>query len=184
MARNRKHRVPRKENEESADSNRLRELGFEYNPPVDEYSYQPDSGGTIGGVRGKNEFGIAGGIAEDVDNKVAPLGLRGTRETVEKGEIDELGISEFMGHATTAPDVTPSKIPSSDIDRPDKDIRENIDLVLRTNTAIPSDRISVRVHDGAVVLKGKVKTVAQKLHVQEIVSAIPGVKRTINDLIF
>lgn len=56
-------------NEEKEDFEKLQKLGFELNPPVDRFSDQPDSGSSIGGIRGEQEYGILGGIAsEEVEN--------------------------------------------------------------------------------------------------------------------
>jgi hypothetical protein len=47
----------RRRSKEGIQSNTLMELGFGQDVPFDNFSDQPDSGGRIGGVRGKQEYG-------------------------------------------------------------------------------------------------------------------------------
>ncbi len=47
---------------EKSEFNALKKLGFEFEAPQDEFSYQPDSGGTASGKRAKEE-----GIDVDLD---------------------------------------------------------------------------------------------------------------------
>jgi len=42
----------------NSEFNALKKIGFEFVPPQDEFSYQPDSGSSIGGKRGRQEYGI------------------------------------------------------------------------------------------------------------------------------
>ena len=64
---------PKKEDQEF---NALKKMGFEFEAPQDEFSYQPDSGSTANGPIGKQEYGI------DVDSDAA-LGETETAEELQ-----------------------------------------------------------------------------------------------------
>lgn len=55
---------------ENNEFKRLKKLGMKFEDGGD-YRYQPDSGSTIGGGRGENEYGIRGGVARETfaDNR-------------------------------------------------------------------------------------------------------------------
>lgn len=76
-----------KRRKEISEAEELRKLGFEFEGPVDGYSDQPDSGSTIGGERGRQEYGITGGIAGEPDH--ADKHGRVSRD------LSESGLSEF-----------------------------------------------------------------------------------------
>ena len=50
--------MPRKRKSDGEDFKFLKELGFEFKTPQDEFSYQPGSGGLADGIIGKQEYGI------------------------------------------------------------------------------------------------------------------------------
>jgi hypothetical protein len=50
--------MARKLSKEGKDYRRLQALGFDFRSSQDEFSQQPDSGGTQGGIIGKQEYGI------------------------------------------------------------------------------------------------------------------------------
>ena len=59
----------RRKGHEGEQSKRLVELGFGQDIPQDGFSDQPDSGGSIGGLRGVQEYGIEGGVSREQESE-------------------------------------------------------------------------------------------------------------------
>jgi hypothetical protein len=68
--------MTKKRRTEAKEFNALKKIGLEFESPQDEFSYQPDSGGTANGEIGKVEYGI------DVD-----LDAQGHENTADKSKL-------------------------------------------------------------------------------------------------
>ncbi len=172
-----------KDRREGKDSEDLKKLGFELEPPVDDYSSQPDSGSRIGGTRGRQEYGIEGGIASESDIPSESDEVRDTRP-LNGINVETMGISEFSEEAThgvegferATREEHHQTIPTEYLENL---IRERLDH---------HDRIDARsihvtvVQPGIVVLAGDVHSHSENLRVVEVVSAIPGVDAIDNRL--
>jgi osmotically-inducible protein OsmY len=168
--------MPTRDRREGKDADNLRRLGYEYQSPVDDYSHQPDSGSRIGGTRGKQEYGIEGGVAWESDTQ-PPSQIIHDTHTLEGINAESSGISEFSQDATrgvegfehAARAEHPQHLTEEHLESL---IRERLDHHDRIDAA--QIRVSV-VQPGIVVLSGNVRTHAENLRTVELISAIPGV---------
>jgi osmotically-inducible protein OsmY len=172
-----------KDRREGKDSEELKKLGFELNPPVDDYSSQPDSGSRMGDARGRQEYGIEGEIASENDPRAQSDEAQDTRP-LDGINVEAIGVSEFSEEAThgvegferAAREEHHQTIPD---DYLESLIRER----LEHHDRIDASSISIMVvHAGIVVLTGGVRSHAENLRVVEVVSAIPGVEAVDNRL--
>jgi hypothetical protein len=169
-----------KDRREGKESNQLRRLGYEYKPPVDEYSYQPDSGSRIGGVRGKNEYGIEGGIAweDDAHGKVTANADRRPLDDPTTGASDfSIAATHGMeGLYEAAREEHPQEIPPPYLESL---IRER----LEHHHKIHAQSLKVDVTPtGEVTVSGEVPSESERLRINEVLAALPGV-RTVTCLI-
>lgn len=146
--------MPRKLSDEGKDFNQLRGLGFEFEEPQDEYSYQPDSGGAAGGIQGKQEYGIDSnldstakrGIAESKDTTLAsPSNVK--RKIREIDEQTDLQLIELIRRRI--------------IDNPYLNIN---DLTLATDFS------------SNLVVRGTVNSASEKVRLKELVEAMIGLR--------
>lgn len=167
------------------DATRMRDLGYELRAPVDEYSDQPDSGSSIGGIRGQQEYGISGGIADESDSS---LRSRADSEALAESTValdsSQIGISEFSDHITQSPDdVVESKTPSSAFDETPTILRASIYQRLKAHKLIDASALRVHVAEkGTVLLQGDANSPAERSRIEDIVRAVPGVKVVANKL--
>lgn len=162
-----------------SDSQTLKENGFEFRAPVDEYSYQPDSGSVTGGILGEQEYGISGGISDEesragVDAKEASAVNRqeaGVSEYSEKitHPLDEPG---EVKRASSSYSVSAVRLKRLIVER----LSSRNDLSIARLVANVSD-------DGAVTLEGETFTNIQKSRAEEVVRSIPGVQAVVNGLL-
>ncbi len=172
-----------KDRREGRYSEELKKLGFELEPPVDDYSSQPDSGSRMGGTRGREEYGIEGEVASENDLQSESYEERDTKP-LEGINVEALGISEFSEEAThgiegferAAREEHHQTIPDEYLESL---IRERLEHHDRIDAR--SIRVTV-VQPGIVVLAGDIHTHSENLRVVEVVSAIPGVEGIDNRL--
>jgi hypothetical protein len=176
------------------DFERLTKQGFELRPPVDEYSYQPDSGSTIGGLRGEQEYGIAGGPANDAapDPQPAAAEREAGVEEVEfsadplpYGEVSEgfAGVSEWSADQSQSVAREGTEEERRKLEhRKDESIEQELKLKLAGHPELDVSEVKISVKNHAVLLEGRVKQESDKTHVREIVEAIPGVRTVENEL--
>ncbi|MCO6430166.1 MAG: BON domain-containing protein [Deltaproteobacteria bacterium] len=140
----------------------LMDLGFELESPQDEYSYQPDSGGAIGGIIGRQEYGI---------------------DTVQDAQDrdDQLGSSHDVNPADVG---LSSQIESSDqalaallIESPpdDSQLERFIDGMLKRSPYLADCQLATAVHQGQVVVSGQVPSVSARLRIIEMLESLPAV---------
>ena len=71
----------------------------------------------------------------------------------------------------------------SDVVRTDTEIAQAVVAVLKWNTVVPGDRVSVSVHDGWVTLCGVVQWFHQKDAAERAVQDLSGVKGVLNNIV-
>lgn len=156
----------------------LRKLGFGLENPPDDFSDQPGSSGRIGGVRGKQEYGIDGGVAGERDTEAdeeAPSDPR-LREAVESAsetitDFSEEGERTEEESQEEEPEETTRKDPALE-----GDLKSLIEDRLQHNTYMDATSISVEVEaSGLVILSGKARSDAESLRASEIAASLPGV---------
>ena len=109
----------RRRDEEGREFNELRKIGFEFKAPVDTYSMQPDSSSTIDGIRGEQEYGIAGGVSTEPGQSPETIPHEESRVLSEDdmsewtmehaGETEEYLEEEEREHSPDAPSVPPEQ---------------------------------------------------------------------------
>lgn len=182
----------RRNNVESESFNRLKREGFEFEAPEDEYSEQPASSSHIGGVEGRQEFGIEGGVAdeEQTDPPISPRDNAEGRDLSSEdpqpyGVVDPgyAGLSEWSASQGGAVDETLSHSrPSSEFDRDDQEIVNDIRNKLVTHKDVDTSHVQLAVTKGRVILQGEVSSEANRVRLDEVCQAIPGVKDVDNRL--
>ena len=65
----------------------------------------------------------------------------------------------------------------------DDKLYDQIKLKLANNPDVGGNAIEIQVHDGAVVLQGKVQKPNQKTKAEQLVKKIKGVKKVTNELV-
>jgi osmotically-inducible protein OsmY len=172
-----------KDRREGKDAEELKKLGFEFEPPVDDYSYQPDSGSRIGGTRGRQEYGIQGGVSWESDAPGRTEGVQDGRP-LDEINVDASGISEFSEEATHGVEGFERAARKEHAQKiPDEYLESLIRERLEHHDRIDGRTIRVTVvHPGIVALSGDVHSHSENLRVVEVVSAIPGVEAIDNRL--
>ncbi len=159
---------------DAAEFKALQEIGLELEAPQDEYSYQPDSGGTANGYIAKIEYGI--------DVNLDALG----RETADSGESSIVedsslpipGESEWSQRNRLPEDEIGERIASED----DSDLITIIRDRLFHHPILKDIPISVAVRDGVVMLEGEVQNVATKVLFREVVGEFAEPSSIANEL--
>lgn len=140
--------MPRKRKREADE---LQEMGFELEQPQDEFSYQPDSGGTIGGARGKQEYGIDTEV--DAQDRIPDDDGKNMRRSSAGEKSTTLPADEFF-----APQG--ARLEALIFDR------------LFNHPRLQVAELEVRVLNRHIIVSGSVATVAAKTLVNEIVEAV------------
>jgi osmotically-inducible protein OsmY len=65
---------------------------------------------------------------------------------------------------------------------PATEIKRRIEEAFRRNAEIDANRITVEVHDGEVILKGAVRSWAERQEAERVAWAAPGVRRVDNQI--
>ncbi len=154
-----------KKNKDAEDFEKLREMGFELKTPQDEYSYQPDSGSAIGGVRGRQEYGINPVL--DAENPRAQRMLGKMQGAVL--EADTVPIEEILDEAKP-------------VILDDTALTALVSDRLEKHPKLRGVHIEVLVHNAEVTLRGKVSSDSAKLLAEEVVEAMPGVAEIHNNV--
>jgi len=177
---------------EGRQSNTLQELGIAHDVPVADFSDQLDSGGSIGGIRGVDEFGIEGSTAEEWSIEATGVLLRGT-ELAESTQAELEDVDDFSEEGEVESDAESDAIAevlqqdgqeAADGDELPDDLQALIELRLGRHDRIDASNLSVRVRSpGLVILRGRVRSESESLRVSEVVSALPGVYAIRNQLV-
>lgn len=170
-----------KDRREGKEAEQLRKLGYEYQPPVDDYSYQPDSGSRIGGITGKQEYGIQGGVSWEVDHHGKVDGLQ-DRIPTDEITTESTGVSDFSVCATHGVEALeeaarashPQLMPPQYLESL---IQERLD---HHNQIAPHTLAISATPAGVVTITGQVRRDAERLRIEEVVAAIPGVTEVEN----
>lgn len=171
------------------DFARLRELGLELDPPVDEFSEQPGSGSAIGGRRGAQEYGIVGGVAQEnahdinlssnVDAHPSDLESDGQRFPRELMDKESAGISEYSANHIMMPEESESNQADEEGEQDQEFGSEDLKALLqkRLNEHPELGRYAIQADVGPdqfVRLDGRVHTEAERLLAQELAEAVAG----------
>ena len=162
--------MPRKRNLEVGDFKSLQELGFEFEAPQDEFSYQPDSGGLADGNIAKPEFGIDIDLdAESNDSEAL---------SVEDPLVPIPGESSWSQNHRRPEELIKEVIRSEK----DESLSSKIQVQLHDQPGLTKARISVHVESGVVTLSGEVPDGITRLYASDVVRALPGVADLNNEL--
>jgi len=88
-----KNRISDTSKGEESEFNALKRAGLEFEPPQDEFSYQPDSGSSAGGRIGEQEYGIKS--VYDTDTRDTKAGELQEGEDGEDPDSIVPGVSEW-----------------------------------------------------------------------------------------
>lgn len=144
--------MPRKLSEEGKDFNQLRGLGFEFETPQDEYTYQSGSGSAAGGIAGKQEYGI--------DTTLDSAKNRGIVESRDAIEVENPADRKLAKEIEKNSDREHLEFLKTRLgNHPDLNVE---DLKLGIDTA------------GNLMVKGTVNTSAEMVRLKEMVEAVAG----------
>lgn len=163
----------------------LRKLGFGLEHPPDDYSDQPSSSGRIGGVRGQQEYGIEGGVAQERHTEAGdePANDPQLLDSVEAASETLSDFSEEAGRAEERKDENDEERAALKERPVPGDLKSLIQDRLDHNHYIDSASITVDVEpSGLVILSGRVRTEAESLRASEITASLPGVLAIDNKL--
>lgn len=178
--------MPRRKSREGIQSNALEQIGLGQDLPSGEFNEQPDSGSRIGGMRGKQEYGIEGGISSEAGAGFGGV-TREQDELVTEAHDSAAGFTEFSEEAVRE-QIGETEEEEAYRDDPRHYI-EGADLAtlvryrLHENPRLHLSGLHVSVEpSGLVSISGHVTSEAEKLRVSEVVSALPGVQVINNQL--
>lgn len=179
----------RRRSKEGAQSNAIVKMGLAQDITSAEFAEQPDSGSRIGGVRGLQEYGIDGAAADDVSRSDERGATERSRlaadvEAASAGlsEFGEGGEEELLEGEGEADEVAYRDKPRGFMSP--GDLGNLLMYRLQHNREIDAHRIQARVEpSGLVTLTGSVRSDAEKLRVEEVALAIPGVTTVTNKLV-
>ncbi len=159
---------------DAEEFNSLQKLGLELESPQDEFSYQPDSGGTANGAIGKLEYGID----IDLDAQGREIAEDGSSVTTVDYSIPIPGESEWSQK---------NRLPVEELGdysapKEDQLLAPMIKERLTEHPVLKHVPISVTVRGGAVILSGDVHDDATKLMFRDAISDLPGITTFTNNL--
>jgi hypothetical protein len=172
--------MPRRRSREGLQSNTLDQMGLEHDVPTPGFSDQPDSGGAIGGVRGRQEYGIEGGVAGTFESEVGGIA------SLEGNVVEEVLAPDTFSNII-ADELLPideereeeqAGVPQQRIHvrAEGEDLRDLIEDRLMQHPSIHLSGLHVLVQPvGLVTVGGRVLSESEKLRVAEVLSALPGV---------
>ncbi len=156
---------------EAEEFNALKKIGFEFDPPQDEYSYQPESSGSASGEIGKQEYGI------DVDLE-SPNSQKMVSNELEDYSSPVLGESEWSQKNRIPLDELQNEFNAESDDILYLLIQKSLDQ----NPQLDDLNISIEVENGNVNLFGEVANDAIKLLISDIIEDLSGVNTLNNSL--
>jgi hypothetical protein len=177
--------MPRRRSREGLQSNTLEQMGLEHDVPTPGFSDQPDSGGAIGGVRGRQEYGIEGGAAATLESEATG------RAALEGNIVEEVQAPDAFSRSIAEEG---EGLPSEDEQEEEQeqefvlqerapvrsegeDLRNLIEDRLMRHPSIHLSGLHVLVQPvGLVTVGGRVLSEAEKLRVAEVISALPGIQ--------
>ena len=120
---------------------------------------------------------LAGCSAKDpvTQTPVYHIGTPTNRSSVNSWELNSEPVNTQPGLYHGKP-VTLKPIPSQRGFEPDDPVAQAVMNALMADSTVPTQYLSARAKDGAVILTGSVTTAAQKTRAEQIAQAVPGVK--------
>jgi osmotically-inducible protein OsmY len=155
--------MTRNKKSEAEEFEALQKIGFELRAPQDEFSYQPDSSSSIGGIRGKQEYGIE--TDYDAEGKA--------------DQIIEASDSLSLEDKIIAEEPPPA---SEDEHLTDDELQALLEKRLADHPHLQSTNIDVIVRKSKVTVFGEVPKYSAKLLIDEMVEAMPGVTEIKNNV--
>lgn len=162
-----------KKNIDALEFNTLQKIGLEFGSPQDEFSYQPDSGSSMDGQLGKQEYGVDTDL--DADSRQATNSPQFVREDPEN---PILGESEWSQSHRSSKDGTLRRVGKVS----DKNLLETLEHSFAHHPKLSPVGISIQVDHGEVILRGDVPTDSIKLLAAEMVESFPGVTNLVDKL--
>ena len=157
-------------NLEASDFDALKKLGYEFENPQDEFSYQPDSGGLADGSIAKSEFGIDVDPDAESDDKETP--------SVDNPLIAIPGESSWSQNHRRPEEL----IKEASRSEKDEVLSTKVQECLHHHPRLTDVQISVHVERGVVTLSGEVPDGITKIYASDVVRALPGVADLYNEL--
>jgi hypothetical protein len=180
--------MPRRRSREGLQSNSLEESGMGHEVPTPDFSDQPDSGGRIGGVRGRQEFGIEGGPADELESEISGKDeVMGRSVQDLQADLDSMSEEQEVEEGM---EEEPRQEGKLNVTAPQRafevggDLQDLIEDRLLHHPSLHFDGLRVSVWPaGLVTVAGRVRSESEKLRVTEIIGALPGVEGLRNVLI-
>lgn len=159
---------------DAEEFNALKKIGLELENPQDEFSYQPDSGGTANGAIGKLEYGID----VDLDAQGRELADDGSNATPEDFSIPIPGESEWSQKNRLPEDELGDYSSPED----ERNLVALIKIRLSEHPILKRLPVSITAQSGLVRLSGTVRNDATKILFREVISEVSGVMNLENNL--
>jgi len=122
-------------------------------------------------------------VAVDVDDDANIVHLKGTvRSMADRTRAEEVATAAVGTTGRVLNELTVEGLNSDTADDLDGDIRDALDRMIDNDATLRERDINFEVKNGAVTIKGEVRTADEKNKVSQIVKAAPGVKDFANGL--
>lgn len=159
---------------DAEEYNALMKIGLELEDPQDEFSYQPDSGGTANGEIGKQEYGID----IDIDARGREINDDGTIMTTKDSSLPIPGASEWSQKNRLPADGIGENTESND----DRLLVATVRDLLTHHPTLKHLPISIFAQNGTVTLRGEVPDDATKSRFRDVICEIPEITTVTNHL--
>lgn len=147
------------------------------------HAAHPDEKSAVTSSLNSNNLGSIS-VAQDRDRGVITLtgnvdsdGLKTQAQTVAQQAAPDYTIANEIG--VRPPDASQARAVASDLDSA---IEDNFKAEVKANEALNDQSISCSAKNGTIVLKGSVKTSAQKKEAGDLAKHVPNVQQVVNEL--
>ena len=168
----------KKKKVQGSEFDTLLEVGFKLSAPQDEFSYQPDSGSSTGGLLGEQEHGIKSDY--DAEGRIAQIQtdhnlLRGQNALVLVSDESKLSSEQPLPDQERVDDSAPLGLG-------DSQLLDIIERRITENPHIGENTIELHMKNRALTVTGEVHSEAAKLLIEEILGVFPEIKQFNNNV--